>query len=61
MADGGTLACTGEATVRQQRNAGRKLRVARNGFGGVEHFRHTAAARAFIADDDGVARLNLVR
>ena len=29
MADGGTLACAGEATVRQQRNAGRKLRVAR--------------------------------
>ena len=59
MADDRAAACAGEAPVGNQCDAGCQLRVSADRLAGIEHLRHTAAARAFIADEDRIARLYL--
>ena len=41
-----------------QGHAGGQGRVGADGFAGVEHLRHTAAAGAFVADEHGIARVD---
>ena len=59
MADDRAAACAGEAAIGNQSYAGSQLRVGADGFAGVEHLGHTAAAGAFVADEDGVTGLHL--
>ena len=59
MADEAAVVRAGEAAVGDERHAGSQLRVGADGLAGVEHLRHTAAAGAFVADEDGVAGLHL--
>lgn len=50
----------GKTAVGDKRDALSKLFVAADCLGSIEHLRHTAAFRAFVADEDGVAFLNLM-
>ena len=59
MADDRAAACAGEAAVGDEGYAGSQLRVGADGLAGVEHLGHTAAARALVADEDGVAGFHL--
>ncbi len=59
MADDRAAACAGEAAVGDERHAGSQLRVGADGLAGVEHLGHTAAAGAFVTDEDGIAGLDL--
>ena len=61
MADSRTLGSAGEAPVGDKRDGGAQLRIGGNGLGGVEHLGHAGALGALVADDHGVAGLDLVR
>ena len=48
-----------KTAVGDQRDAGRQRRIGTDGLAGIEHLRHAGASRALIADEDGVAGLDL--
>ena len=61
MADSRALGGAGEATVGDQGDARAQLGVTGDGLGGVEHLGHARTLGALVANDDGVAGLDLVR
>ena len=61
VTDSRTLGGAGEAAVSDQGNARAQLGVAGDSFGGVEHLGHTGTLGSLIANDNGIAGLDLVR
>ena len=59
MPDDRSAGRTGEAAVGNQRDTGRQLRIGADRLAGIEHLRHAGASRALIADEDGIAGLDL--
>ena len=61
MTDGRALGGAGKAAVSDQGNGSAELGVAGDSLGGVEHLGHAGTLGALVANDDGVAGLDLVR
>ena len=61
MTDSRALGGAGEAAVSDQGNACAQLGVAGDSLGGVEHLGHAGTLGALIANDNGIAGLDLVR
>ena len=60
VANGRAAGRAGETAVRDERHRAVDPLVADNGLGGHQHLRHTAAAGAFIADNDDLAGIDLI-
>ena len=61
MTDSRALGSTGEAAVSDQSNARAQLGVTGDSLGGVEHLGHAGTLGALIANDNGIAGLDLMR